>query len=970
MTRFHTRTEAMLAKLWRVSYLAFAIAASAGLAILFYGYQLQENSHWQYVVLLVQNIIILIAALVCADNARRGEISNMWDIVRALQVIYLFGAFFSSGLGWWYGITIAGITLSIAVQLPRERVPQWTIISGAALGVLTLLIDLYWPLDRLNIFARQPIMPYIIFGLLYAALAYAGLDNFPNRSIKAKLLVTFALISAIIAVPVILYLIYSTRQTLVTQENQKLLTTAQQAAKSLYSFTENNRSAIASEAKLDDFVQFVSMPPTQRSGSEEETHALSILTTLTQKDKYVVSYEILDQYGTTLLDTTTRNVGLTHATDSTLAKVVQEKAALMSNVTFEASSQSAKIGRLAFGAPIIGESGSVLGILRVQYDASVLQNLIREYNDQAGLTSFAILVDENNLRLAHGRSDAQVFTLLAPLTNPEIQKLQQIGRLPGLPQEQLATDLTSLAENLKIYRTAPNTAAPFFTTEIGESTSDTNDTSEERVAVYGVKDTSWLVLVAQNEEMATAPLRGQTRVISLMILAIVFILTPLSLLITNFFNQPIVRLTEATGRIVEGDYNIQLPVITTDEFGTLSRAFNQMANQIRQSVVTLADRVTERTRDLEYQASQVQSALEIGNVISSIRNLEGLLPKVTQLVSERFNFYHVGIFLLDEQGKYAVLRAANSPGGQRMLARGHRLGIGETGIVGYAVATGQPRIALNVGQDDVYYNNPDLPNTRSEMAVPLVVAGKVLGAMDIQSVKPDAFTEADIAVLRVVADHVAVAVENARLFAELENALEGTRKAYGEVSKTAWKELVRQRANAGFLCNRAGEIIPVRSKITSNDVSETALPEIVAGNSVQLNNHTLVVPVIVRNSVAGAIRLQKGEAGYAWNENEVALVKSVVDQLGVALENARLYRETQINAARDRLVGEVTDRMRRSIDMDSLLKTAVGEMSRILGVKEAFIQFTPLQTASRNTPPGAETTAGNGHTPHGNGEHA
>ena len=186
--------------------------------------------------------------------------------------------------------------------------------------------------------------------------------------------------------------------------------------------------------------------------------------------------------------------------------------------------------------------------------------------------------------------------------------------------------------------------------------------------------------------------------------------------------------------------------------------------------------IQERTASLERRSVQLQVATEVARAIASVQNLDQLLPSMARLISERFGFYHVGLFLLDPAREYAVLQAANSEGGQRMLARGHRLKVGQVGIVGYVTGAGLPRIALDVGQDAVFFDNPALPHTRSEMALPLKVGEEVIGALDAQSTLPAAFSKEDAAILGALADQVAIAIQNARLFDQTQAALEAARR--------------------------------------------------------------------------------------------------------------------------------------------------------------------------------------------------
>jgi putative methionine-R-sulfoxide reductase with GAF domain len=199
----------------------------------------------------------------------------------------------------------------------------------------------------------------------------------------------------------------------------------------------------------------------------------------------------------------------------------------------------------------------------------------------------------------------------------------------------------------------------------------------------------------------------------------------------------------------------------------------------------------EIARQSQRRASTLQAIIEVGHTITQIRDPSQLLSDVTRLISQYFGFYHVGIFIIDEAGRYAVLRAANSTGGQRMLTRRHRLAVGIEGIVGRVASTGRPRVALDVGTDAVYFDNPDLPDTRSEMALPLHAGNMVVGVLDVQSTEERAFDDQDISVLTALSEQVAVAMENARLFRESQAALARAEEAYRHYVRQEWDSFLR-----------------------------------------------------------------------------------------------------------------------------------------------------------------------------------
>jgi len=207
-------------------------------------------------------------------------------------------------------------------------------------------------------------------------------------------------------------------------------------------------------------------------------------------------------------------------------------------------------------------------------------------------------------------------------------------------------------------------------------------------------------------------------------------------------------------------------------------ALEQQARTLAQTSQELAEvnqRLQEQSRAAERRATQLAVSAGVARITASLHDLQELLNTTATLISERFGFYHAGIFLVDDAREWAVLKASNSPGGRRMLARGHRLRVGQQGIVGYVTGTGRPRIALDVGADAVHFLNPDLPDTHSEMAVPLSAHGETIGALDVQSTDVNAFTREDVEVLQTLADQLAVAIDNARLFEETQRRLEELR---------------------------------------------------------------------------------------------------------------------------------------------------------------------------------------------------
>jgi GAF domain-containing protein len=236
----------------------------------------------------------------------------------------------------------------------------------------------------------------------------------------------------------------------------------------------------------------------------------------------------------------------------------------------------------------------------------------------------------------------------------------------------------------------------------------------------------------------------------------------------HVLGRSIADLREGVARISSGDLDHVLHIQTGDEVEELATEFNAMAAQLADLIATLEQRVADRTRELDQHATQLQTAAEVSRAASSLLEAEELIHQTVNLIRNGFDYYYVGLFLLGASADWAMLRAGTGHAGHEMLAQGHKLKVGGDSMIGWCTAHGQARIALDVGEEAIRFDNPLLPETRSEMALPLISRGRIIGALTVQSVKPQAFSDEDVAVLQTMADQVANAVENARLLREME----------------------------------------------------------------------------------------------------------------------------------------------------------------------------------------------------------
>ncbi len=407
--------------------------------------------------------------------------------------------------------------------------------------------------------------------------------------------------------------------------------------------------------------------------------------------------------------------------------------------------------------------------------------------------------------------------------------------------------------------------------------------------------------------------------------------------IMSAISQPLYQLAETSQKLAAGDLTARVATESTDELGKVARAFNQMASELEADKSSLVARATElesAKQISEKRAQDLQSISEISRAITSEQKLNALLPLIVRLVSEKFKYYHTGIFLMDDRRDYAVLEAANSEGGKRMLKRVHRLRVG-TGIVGYAAATSLPRIALDVEADAVFFDNPDLPQTRSEMALPLRVSGATIGVLDVQSTEPNAFGEGDIATLSTLADQVAIAIQNSRNFEAAQSFIENAQRTAGVFLKDSWQILRSQEQLAAYY-GVAGDAKSIGRPVDSEIMERIKIERkpIVSHGKIP----RLAVPIQLGDMVVGIVNVQLPE-GHRWDQDEIDITNAVADRLSLALESTTLLEATQRRAEIERLTSDIASRIGATTRFDSILQTAAEELSRALGGSDVLVQI-------------------------------
>lgn len=569
--------------------------------------------------------------------------------------------------------------------------------------------------------------------------------------------------------------------------------------------------------------------------------------------------------------------------------------------------------------PFYNNEGDFRGVAAADIEFSKIQETF--VNIQVGKTGYAFLLDSSGTILGIGQKGKQY--------TPMVDSMFAVANNPT------ATNWLTVITNMTDGQTG-----------FMEATDVDGNPMYISYAPVGL-DTGWsLALVYPREEVIQQTRDLQTALMGYSFL-LAFIFGVIIFYFTRSVTNPLLKLTQVAEEISSGNLNATAQVETYDEVGTLAETINRMTGQLQDTLGNLERRIAERTMDLEVsrhqteeRATQLLAIGEISKIINAEQELNILLPLITRLVSERFNFYHTGIFLIDDARQFAVLLAANSQGGQTMLKRGHRLKVGESGIVGFVGKSGVPRIALDVGNDAVFFNNPDLPDTRSEMALPLKAREKVIGILDVQSEKPGAFTPEDTNILGILADQVAIAIENARLLDQTKQALAELRTAYQQNLQEGWKNFGREEGMVGYYQSMSGGRKLQRP--LGNDEINQAMNRgeaLVFHADGKTNEPTMVVPIKLRDQIIGVMHIKSPSSERQWTSSEINLTEAVSERLSLALENARLIQESQRQVIKEQAITEITGKIGSSVNLENVLLTAVEELGRSIPGSEVTIKL-------------------------------
>ena len=409
----------------------------------------------------------------------------------------------------------------------------------------------------------------------------------------------------------------------------------------------------------------------------------------------------------------------------------------------------------------------------------------------------------------------------------------------------------------------------------------------------------------------------------------------LTFLFSRSVLTPVDDLRTAISSFQLGQQAILLKDENPDELGVLIRELNQFTQQLAQTHQALEDRVNQRTQALAYRVFHLQAAAELARNTTSISDLDSLLDRAVQLLKDRFDLSFAGIFLVDSENQYAILRAGTGSIGRDLKIQGYRISMGEVGLVGSVIASGEARVINNVEDDFNYFKSSHLAETRSQAVLPFKIGDQVIGALDLHSLKMDVFDVGIMAVLQIMADQLTVAIQNAGLFADLQARIAETRMLYQRYAQESWSASRLGEISSGYEYDMIG-ISPMQEPISAE-----IWKKLRNGNPVlaDVNNRSngqtrsiLYAPLMMYNQLIGVIGLEDTLVNRNWTDEEIAVLQTITNQIALALDNSRLLEETQRRSDHIRLLQEVTSIAASQAQLSGLLNAVVIKLQQEMGL--------------------------------------